>query len=66
MTEVRKPGGNSKVASVPYVSNSKLEWLVIDHFPIIFFFFLHNLVTLSNLKISLQVPKASKKLQKNF
>jgi len=39
MTEVRKPGGHGKVASKPFVFNSKLERLVINALPIFYAYF---------------------------
>jgi len=53
LTEVFKPGANSKVAATPYVSNSKLQTV-----PIFF-------TASSNFKIGLKVPTASTKLEKN-
>jgi len=60
MTEVLKPGANSKVASVPYL-NSKLPTV---SYPRFLDFFFHTFVTLSNFEVGLEVPKASGKLQK--
>jgi len=62
MTEVRKPGANSKVASMPFVF--QLETQTVTHQWFSDIFFLHISVTSSNLKIGLEVPKASGKLQK--
>jgi len=62
MTEVRKPGGNNKLASMPYVFQLETRTVSHRHFSD---FFLHTSVTSSNVKIGLEVPKASGKLKKN-
>jgi len=55
MTEIRKPGGYSKVASMPFVF--QLKQLVINTLPI-----MHTSCYSSYLKIGLGMPKAFKKL----
>jgi len=61
MTEVRKPGGNSKIASVPYVFQLELSNVVINPL-LIFFAYFRYPQKLQNLHGS--AYSVSRKLQK--